>query len=109
MAGTDARPLPPGEYRLYQLVGLEAVTETGESLGRVTDILETGANDVFVVTPAGGGQDLLLPYHEDVIREIRPEEGRMTVRPLRYYDEEPVVLEDVEERRPETPGADRPG
>ena len=87
MAGADARPLPPGEYRLYQLVGLEAVTEAGESLGTVTDVLETGANDVFVIGPAAGGQDLLLPYHPDVILEISPEQGRMLVRPLRYYDE----------------------
>jgi 16S rRNA processing protein RimM len=87
MAGTDARPLPPGEYRLYQLIGLEAVTEGGESLGTVSDILETGANDVFVITPAGGGPDLLLPYHPDVILDVSPAERRMLVRPLRYYDE----------------------
>jgi 16S rRNA processing protein RimM len=100
MAGTDAKPLPPGEFRLYQLVGLTAFTEDGRPLGRVTDVLETGANDVFVVAPEGGGSDLLLPYHPEVILDIRPDEGRMVVRPLRYWDEAPVASD---------PGVEPPG
>jgi 16S rRNA processing protein RimM len=91
MAGTDAKPLPPGEFRLYQLVGLTALNEDGHPLGRVTDVLETGAHDVFVVTPEGGGSELLLPYHPDVILDIRPEQGQMIVRPLRYWDEAPIA------------------
>lgn len=84
IAGTDARPLAPGEFFLYQLIGLEAVDETGASLGRVTDVMETGAHDVFVVSPPDGGPDLLLPNHPTVVLDIRPTEGRMTVRPLVY-------------------------
>ena len=86
IAGGDARPPAPGEFFLYQLIGLEAVDEAGTRLGRVTDLLETGAHDVFVVAPPGGGPDLLLPNHPDVVLDVRPDEGRMTVRPL-VYDE----------------------
>lgn len=86
IAGADARPPAPGEFFLYQIVGLEAVDETGASLGRVTDVLETGAHDVFVVTPADGAPDLLLPNHPDVVLDIRPNDGRMVVRPLIYDD-----------------------
>ena len=86
IAGADARPLAPGEHFLFQLVGLEAFDEAGNRLGRVADIMETGANDVLVVAPEGGGPDILLPNHPEVVLEIRPEAGRMTVRPLRYGD-----------------------
>lgn len=86
IAGSDARPPAPGEFFLYQLIGLEAVDEAGAPLGRVTDLLETGANDVFVVTPTDGGPDILLPNVSDVVLDIRPDEGRMTVRPLVYDD-----------------------
>jgi 16S rRNA processing protein RimM len=84
IAGADARPLAPGEFYLYQVIGLDAVDEAGRALGRVTDILETGAHDVFVVTPPAGGPDLLLPNHPEVVLDVRPAEGRMVVRPLVY-------------------------
>ena len=84
IAGTDARPNEPGEYFLFQLVGLAVVDEAGAPLGRVTDIIETGAHDVFVVAPPDGGSDLLLPNHPDVVLDVRPAEGTMVVRPLRY-------------------------
>lgn len=84
--GRDARPLAEGEFYLYQLLGLEAFDEAGARLGRVTDLLETGANDVLVVTP-DDGPDLLLPNIPAVVLEIRPDEGRLTVRPLEFYGE----------------------
>ena len=88
IAGTDARPLAPDEFFLYQVIGLDAVDEAGVLLGQVTDVLETGAHDVFVVTPSGGGPDLLLPNHPDVVLDVRPADGRMIVRPLVYLEDE---------------------
>ncbi len=85
IAGTDARPPAPGEYFLYQLIGLEAFDEAGGSLGRVTDVMETGAHDVFVVTPSSG-PDQLFPNHPEVVLDIDPVGGRIVVRPL-VYDE----------------------
>jgi 16S rRNA processing protein RimM len=85
--GTDARPLAANEYFLYQIIGLEAVDESGARLGRVTDVMETGANDVLVITPEDGGADLLLPSHPDVVMEMDPAAGRIVVRPLRYFGE----------------------
>ena len=86
IAGTDARPLETGEFFLYQLIGLTAIDEMGTPLGHVTDVMSTGANDVFVLTPEAGGPHLLLPHHPDVILAIRPEEGQMVVRPLVYRE-----------------------
>ena len=84
IAGSDARPNAPGEFFLFQLVGLDAVDEAGTPLGRVTDIIETGTHDVFVVTPPAGGPDILLPNHPDVVLDVQPADGRMVVRPLVY-------------------------
>lgn len=89
IAGAEARPLAPGEFFLYQLIGLRVFDEAGAELGIVTDLLETGANDVFVVAPPGGGADLLLPNVPDVTLEILPAEGRMVVRPPVYYGDAP--------------------
>ena len=84
IAGTDARPLEAGEFYFYQAIGLEARDDAGRRIGTVTDILETGANDVFVVTPDEGA-DILLPNIPEVILDLNPAERRMIVRPLVYY------------------------
>ena len=82
---SDARPLAAGEYFLFQIIGLDAFDEAGQRLGRVTDLMETGANDVLVISPEDGGTDLLLPSHPDVILEMDLAEKRIVVRPLKYY------------------------
>jgi 16S rRNA processing protein RimM len=88
--GQDARALAPGEVFLYQLIGLHVVDEAGADLGRVTDLLETGANDVVVVTPAGGGADLLVPFHRDFVLDVAPERGQLVIRPPTFYDGSPA-------------------
>lgn len=85
--GSDARPLAAEEYFLFQIIGLDAFDEAGHRLGRVTDLIETGANDVLVITPDDGGADLLLPSHPDVILAMDPTAKRIVVRPLNYYGE----------------------
>lgn len=90
IAGTDARRLEEGEFRLYQLIGLAVVDEAGEPVGTVTDLLETGANDVFVIARPGEKDELLLPYHESAVLEVDPGAGRMVVRLPVYYGEQPL-------------------
>jgi 16S rRNA processing protein RimM len=84
--GADARPLAANEFFLYQVIGLEAFDEAGNRLGRVTDLIETGANDVLVITD-DAGQDTLYPSHPDVVLSLDPTAGRIVVRPLTYYGE----------------------
>lgn len=84
IAGSDARPLEPGEYFLYQLIGLVAYDAEGERVGIVSDLMETGAHDVLVITP-GRGPDILVPNHPEYVMAINPAAGRMTVR-LPVYD-----------------------
>lgn len=73
----EQQPLPPGVYYLHQIEGLEVVTDAGEILGRVKEIIKTGANDVYVVQ--GDRGEVLLPAIPQVILEIRLAEGRMIV------------------------------
>jgi 16S rRNA processing protein RimM len=77
----DAVPLEADEVYLFQVMNLEVFTEEGESLGHVVDIIETGANDVFVIRGEAYGE-ILIPAIEQVIIRISPETGRMIVRLL---------------------------
>ena len=86
IAGRDARPLDENELFLYQLVGLKVSLESGESVGEIVDVIETGANDVLVIRPSEGGQDVLYPHHRDFVTGVDLEAGTMTVRPLDYLN-----------------------
>jgi 16S rRNA processing protein RimM len=76
----SAAPLPPGLYYHHQLLGLSVYTDDGEDLGQLVDILETGANDVYVVRGAKG--EILLPVIESVIRAVDLDQKRLTVHLL---------------------------
>jgi 16S rRNA processing protein RimM len=82
-----AAPLEEGEYYHFELIGLAAIDEAGNELGTVSDIIETGANDVYVIKDAEG-KELLIPALEDVVPEIDIEAGKMVVRPPRYAGDE---------------------
>ena len=72
--------LPEGEYFHFQLIGMRVLTEEGEYLGLVREILETGSNDVYVVSGESG--EVLIPALVDVIRDVQVTEGVMVVRLL---------------------------
>jgi len=79
---TTNRPaLPDGEYYHHQLIGLNVVTDEGQELGTLVDILETGANDVYVVR-AADGKETLLPVIPPVILEIKLADRQMKVHLL---------------------------
>ena len=78
VAMEDALPLEEGEYWLYQLLGLEVWTTDDELLGVVREILETGANDVYVVRNRSG-REVLIPALKSVVIDINIEAGRMLV------------------------------
>jgi 16S rRNA processing protein RimM len=65
------------EYFHYQLIGLKVRTVGGDELGEVTEILETGSNDVYVV--AGPEGEVLVPALGNVVKEIDVASGLMTV------------------------------
>ncbi len=69
--------LEEGEYFHYQLIGLQVITEDGEDLGQLQEILETGSNDVYIVR--GTGAELLIPAMASVIQDIDLASGKMLV------------------------------
>ena len=73
--------LPEGVFYHFQLIEMEVVTEEGEFLGRIVEILETPGNDVYLVRKEGS-RDLLLPAIRDVVLDVDIESGRVTVRLL---------------------------
>ena len=75
---TSAPELPEGEYFHFQLMGLRVITEAGEELGRLSEILETGSNDVYVVSGPDG--QILVPALSEVVQEIKLPEKIMVVR-----------------------------
>jgi 16S rRNA processing protein RimM len=76
-----AEPLPEGSYYFWQLIGMPVFDEEGNSLGEIAEIIETGANDVYVVR-SERGKEILLPAIEQVIREVDLEGGRIRVQLL---------------------------
>lgn len=74
----DVEELASGSYYHWQIMGLKAVSDEGETLGSVTRIIETGANDVYVVSGAAE-KDLLIPAIDSVVRSVDLESGVLTV------------------------------
>lgn len=79
----DAKPLDEGEYYWHQLIDMTVVNPKGETLGVLTSILQTGANDVYVVTQPDG-TELLLPAIKDVVLDIDLPNKRIVAKPLEY-------------------------
>ena len=73
--------LEKNEFFIVDLIGLNVETDEGMELGILTDVLQTGANDVFVVKMSDGNE-VLIPYIEQCVPEIHPETGKVTVHLL---------------------------
>lgn len=75
--------LPPGRFFIQDLLGLSVFdADTGTCYGTLTDVFETGANDVYEVT-GSDGKKYLLPAIPDVLVDTDIETGRMEIRPIR--------------------------
>ena len=77
----NALELGEDEYYFADLAGLRVETEEGQLLGKVTDILQTGANDVYVIGRERQ-KDLLIPAIKDCVKQIDLENGRMVIHLL---------------------------
>lgn len=73
--------LKPDEYFITDLIGLTVVSDQGEELGALKDVLETGANDVYVVAMKDG-RELLLPAIGDCILHVDLDQRIMEVHVL---------------------------
>lgn len=78
-------PLDEGEYYYHQLIGLD-VYEEEDYLGVLTEILQTGANDVYLVTDEAG-KETLIPDTDEVVLDIDVNAGIMRVAKMKWYGE----------------------
>ncbi len=80
---SEAVGLEEDTYWIHDIVGLTVVDTTERVLGTVRNVMETGANDVYIIEPAEGinqGRELLLPAIADVIRAVDVEAGILRVQ-----------------------------
>ena len=77
----QAVKLNPDENFIVDLIGLNVLTDEGETLGVMKDVLQTGANDVYIVKTAAG-KEVLLPAIKDCILNVDLEKGEMLVHVL---------------------------
>jgi 16S rRNA processing protein RimM len=74
----DSPALPAGKYYQHQLIGLDVYSDQDQWLGNLAQILDTGANDIYVVK-AANDKEILLPAISDVIKTIDIENKRIIV------------------------------
>jgi len=84
----DELPLAEGEYLFRDIIGCQVFTLDDRHLGEVREILRPGANDVWVIR--SGKKEILIPYIEDVVKQIDVSNRRIVIDPL------PGLLEDEE-------------
>ena len=89
------RPDDPDEYYDDALVGLEVVTEAGERVGSVTEVLHLPAQDVLAVRATPDSPEILVPFVSEIVPVVDIEAARIVIRP-------PDGLLDVQEESGES-------
>jgi 16S rRNA processing protein RimM len=77
----NAVELGENEYFIADLIGLAVISDEGENLGEISDVIATGANDVYVVSKEGS-EDILLPAIRECVKAVDVEGGTVMVHLL---------------------------
>lgn len=72
-------PLAAGIFYWHELAGLPVLSDTGQTLGRITSLLATGAHDILVIT--GGGGEYLIPAIAECVAGFTPDGKALLVTP----------------------------
>lgn len=83
----DLGELPEGVYYIVDLIGLEVFTESGEKIGIIADVFNTGASDIYDVK-RDGKRNLLLPVIDEVVKNVDIEGGKVIVNVMEGLDDE---------------------
>jgi 16S rRNA processing protein RimM len=73
--------LDEGEFYFHEIIGCLVFTKNGEEVGKVTEILTPGANDVWVVK-GKKGKEILIPYIDDVVKKVDLKEKIILIDPM---------------------------
>ena len=74
----EGQELEVGEYYIADLLGMSVVLENGQEFGTLKDVMETGANDVYIIDSAEHGE-VLLPAIKECILDVDLEKNVMTI------------------------------
>lgn len=74
----DAVDLDEDEYFIADMIGMKVYTEDGSEFGTLKDVMETGANDVYIIDSPGYGE-VLIPAIRECILDVDMDEDRMTI------------------------------
>jgi len=74
----EVEPLPEGRYYHFQIIDCKVISTGGVFLGRVTDILTTGANDVYVVQ-SSNEKEILIPALKTVVKQVNTDKKEIIV------------------------------
>jgi 16S rRNA processing protein RimM len=69
------------EFYYHEIIGCLVATTSGEELGKITEILSPGANDVWVIK-GRGGKEILIPYIHDVVKKVDVKEKVVLIEPM---------------------------
>ncbi|MBS4177145.1 ribosome maturation factor RimM [Lederbergia citrea] len=78
---TQLEELSEGEYYFHEIIGCVVTTIDDDKLGKVIEILTPGANDVWVVK-LDNGKEVLIPFIDEVVKDISIEEKRIIINPI---------------------------
>ncbi len=76
----DVRRNDADSFFIHEIIGLRVVTAEGRELGRITEVLQTSANDIYVAT--GDRGEVLIPAIGEVVQAIDPSSGILSITPL---------------------------
>lgn len=82
----DLMPLKKGQYYVFDIMGFSVYDEEDHLLGKLTDVLKTGSNDVYVVTDDNGKEQLFAAI-PDVVKSIDIDAKKIVVNPPEWVDE----------------------
>lgn len=82
----DLEPPEEGEYFQGDLVGLTAVDEAGQELGKVAEVWNTGEVPNLVIR-AEGKPELIVPFVDEFVPTVDVPGGRIVIRPLEYLED----------------------
>lgn len=72
--------LPENTYYIFEIIGMEVITDEGIVLGKIKEVLQTGSNDVYVV--AGESKDYLIPAIKEIVKQVDRENKQIYIKPL---------------------------
>lgn len=78
---TQLGALEDDEFYFHEIIGCTVRTNKGEEIGKVTEILTPGANDVWVVKNTAN-KEILIPYIEDVVKEVNVQNKEIIIHPM---------------------------